>query len=246
MKKSLLHLFALSFTVLSLSSCFNLNYRRLLTDEVVLKDGNSLTGTIQKCDSSTIKIKRIDESIINIPWSDIDTVQGKKLKTFFFGMNTGVYKTPYFSIFRNEAFTPTSGGFQLKGGFAYRANKLTYLHLTIIPARPYAVTKFGLGYACYLGQTNYLKKNSFLVGAETNLMGVKQNNGPQITFEPFTGFERKLNEKIRMNVKLGMQFNFSNKNNQTGVNLTVGIHFLNRNFKKYYQTLNQDRKLPHK
>ncbi|MFL5762543.1 MAG: hypothetical protein ACJ77K_01295 [Bacteroidia bacterium] len=246
MKKHLLRFSCLFLICIASSGCFNLNYRRLLTDEVVLKDGNSLTGTIQKCDSAHIRIKRIDESMINIPWSEIDTVQGKKLKTFFFGLNTGIYKTPYFSIFRNEAFTPTSGGFQLKGGFAYRANKLTYLHLTIIPAQPYGVTKFGLGYACYLGQTTYLKKNSFMVGSEANLMGVKQNNGPQFVFEPFTGFEHKLNEKVRVNVKLGMQFNFSNKNNQTGVNLTVGIHFLNRNFKRYYETLNHDRKLPHK
>ena len=246
MKRHLLYLSFLLFLAGSFSSCFNLNYRRLLTDEIVLKDGNSLTGTIQKCDSSNIKIKRIDESIINIPWSDIDTVQGKKLLSFFYGANFGVYKTPYFSVFRNEAFTPVSGGFQLKGGFAYRANKLTYLHLTIIPAQPYAVTKFGLGYQCYLAKTGYLKKNAFFVGAETNIMGVKQNNGPQLAFEPFTGFEKKLGEKVRIHAKLGIQFNFSNKNNQRGVNFTIGVNFLNRNCKRYYTALNKDRKLLHK
>jgi hypothetical protein len=246
MKRSLLRLLLLFIFCSPLSSCFNLNYRRLLTDEVVLKDDNSITGTIQKCDEKNIRLKKIDESIVNIPWSDVDTVQGKKLKSIFFGFNTGIYKTPYFSIFQNESKTPVSGGFQLKTGFAYRSNKLTYLHLTIIPAQPYHVTKFGLGYQCYLGKTTYLRKNSFFVGAESSFIGAQYNNGPQYAFEPYTGFERKLTEKLRIHAKLGLQFNLSNKNNQTGVNFTVGIHFLHRNFKRYYETLNSEHRLPHR
>src|SRR3989344_5167335 len=93
-----------SLSILLLSALFTscMNYRRLLTDEVVLKDGNSQTGTIVLCDSTNLKIKKIDESISIIPWTSIDTVQGKKLKTFFLGVNMGYYNTPYFSVFRNE------------------------------------------------------------------------------------------------------------------------------------------------
>ena len=38
-------------------------------------------------------------------------------------------------------------------------------------------------------------------------MGVQYNNGFQTTFEPFGGYERKLNEHFRIHAKLGLQFN---------------------------------------
>ena len=97
MKNYSIHSICFFFFASVFTGCMNTNYRKLLTDEVVLKDGNSQTGTIIQCDSSNLRIKKIDESITNIPWTSIDTVQGKKLKTFFFGANMGIYKTPYFS-----------------------------------------------------------------------------------------------------------------------------------------------------
>lgn len=214
--------------------------KRLITDEIVFKDGDSQTGTIIKCDSANVKIKKMDESITTIPWTNIDTIQGKKLKTFFGGVNMGVYKTPYFSVFRNESITPTSFGMEYKIGMAMRGVKLYYVNLTIIPAKPYSITKFGLGYQHYLGKTTYLKKNAFFIGTEANMMSVEYNNGPQLTFEPFTGFERKCSNTIRLHAKLGMQFNMSNKNNQTGLNLTIGVHFMRRNLTRYYKTLNSE------
>lgn len=240
MKKLLLPFFYSTLVVTLLTGCYN--SRRLVTDEVVFTDGTSQTGTIIKCDSATVKIKRMDESINIFPWSMIDTIQGKKLKTFFCGVDLGVYKTPYFSVFRNESMSPTSLGLQYKAGFALRGIKLYYLNLTVLPARP-SITKFGLGYQYYMGQSKYTKKTAFFIGTEANLMGVKYNNGPQATFEPFTGFELRLAERIRIHTKLGLQFNMSNKNNQTGVNFTVGVHFLNRNFKRYYTTLNADHRM---
>lgn len=236
----------LSFLILILfiSSC--VNNRKLLTDEVFLKDGNSHTGTIIKCDSNKIKLKKIDESTLIIPWVTVDTIAGKKLKTFWFGANFGYYKSPYFSVFRNEALTAESAGFQLKAGTARRGNKLYYIHLTSIPARPYHVTKYGLGFQKYLRGTTYLTENSFFAGTEINFMNAKFNNGPQITLEPFGGFERKINEQLRLHVKLQLQFNFANKNNKSGVSLTVGVHFLKRNIKKYYSTLNRERRVPSK
>lgn len=223
-----------------------MNYKKYLTDEVILKDGNSHTGTLIKVDSVYIKLKHIDESVQVIPWSSVDSVQGKKLKTFFLGMNLGYYKSPYFSVFRNEPFAAEGLGFQLKGGFAIRGIKMYYIHLTHVPSRPYPVTKYGFGYQRYLGRSTYLRKNTFFVGGEFNLMNVRYNNAPQATMEPFTGFDKKLNEHLRIHFKLGLQFNLANKNTQTGVNATIGIHFMKRNFRQYYQTLNSEHRLPRK
>lgn len=232
----------LALHVFLLTSCTN--YRKLLIDEIVLKDGNSQTGKIIKCDSASIKLKKIDESINIIPWAIVDTVQGKKLQTIWFGFNTGYYKSPYFSVFRNEPFTGEALGFQLKAGLALRGTKLYYLHLSHSSARPYSVTKLGFGYQKYLGASSYIRKNGFFVGGEINLMNVERNNGPQLTLEPFTGFERKLNEHMRIHFKFGLQLNIANKNEQTGVNATIGIHFMKRNFKRYYNTLNKERRIP--
>lgn len=220
-----------------------INYKKLLTDEVVLKDGNSQTGTILQCDSINLKIEKIDESISTIPWTTIDTIQGKKLKTIFVGLNLGYYHIPYFSVFRNEPFVGQQIGVQYKAGLAMRGNKLFYTHLTYSPAKPYAITKLGLGYQKYMGKSTYLKKNSFFWGSEFNFMNVKFNNGTQITLEPYTGFERKCNEHIRLHFKLGLQFNIANKNNQTGVNFTIGAHFLKKDFKKQYEILNKEHKI---
>ncbi|MCW3104933.1 MAG: hypothetical protein JWO09_3373 [Bacteroidetes bacterium] len=235
-------LFFLSASVLS--GC--MNYRKLLTDEVVLKDGNSQTGTILKCDSVILKIKQIDESIRIIPWTAVDTVQGKKLKTLWLGANLGYYKAPYFSVFRNTPEAAEGIGFQLKAGIALRGTNLYYLHLEHIPGRPYPVTKYGFGWQHYLGQSTYIRKNTFFTGAELNLLNAKFNNGPQLTLEPFTGYERRLNQQLRIHFKFGLQFNLANKNSQAGVNLTVGLHFMKRNFKKYYETLNREHRLPRK
>jgi hypothetical protein len=229
------------FITALLASCSN--YKKLITDEIVLNDGNSQTGTIIKCDSASLKLKKIDESTSVIYWKNIDTIQGKKLKTLWFGFNVGYYNTPYFSVFRNEAITAKQFGTQYKIGLAMRGTKLYYLHLTYSPAKPYSVTKFGIGYQRYLGNSTYLKRTTFFIGSEFNLMNVKYNNGAQTTLEPFTGFEKKMNEHLRLQAKLGFQINLANKNNQTGVNLTIGIHFMKRNFKKHYNTLNNQHQL---
>jgi len=222
------------------------NYRKLLTDEIVLNDGNSQTGTIIKCDSTQLKLKKTDESISIIAWTHVDTVQGKKLKTVFAGANYGYYNIPYFSVFRNEKMVGTSLGMQYKIGMAYRGTNLYYLHLTYSPAKPYAITKFGIGYQRYIGNSTYLKKKSFFWGSEINLMNVQYNNGAQTTLESFTGLEKKINEHILLHFKFALQFNVANKNNQTGVNLTIGAHFLKRNFKRYYSQLNKEHRLPRK
>ncbi len=238
MKHSLKFILYSFFVISAFSSC--INSKKLVTDEVVLKDGNSQTGTIVHCDSTSIKIKKMDESMTIISWTTIDTIQGKKLKSFWLGMNVGFYNTPYFSVFRNEAITGRQMGMEYKAGLALRGNKLFYTHLTYSPASPYSITKFGMGYQKYIGKSTYLKKNSYFWGSEFNLMNAKYNNGSQTTFEPYTGFEKKLNDRLRIHAKLQLQFNLANKNEETGINFTVGIHFMKRNFRKYYEILNKE------
>lgn len=229
--------------IAALASCNN--YRKLLTDEVVLKDGNSQTGTIIKCDSTSLRLKKIDESISIIPWNTVDTIQGKKLRTLFYGINMGYYNTPYFSVFRNERLSPKSFGMEFKAGMALRGQRLYYGQFSIIPAKPYSITKLGIGYQRYVG-AGYIHKNCFFWGSELNLLNAQYNNGPQITLEPFTGFEKKCNEYIRLHFKFGVQINMANKNNQLGANATIGVHFMKRNFKRYYTKLNAEHRLPRK
>jgi hypothetical protein len=234
-------LLPLLFLLTILGGC--MNNRRLITDEIVTKDQNSQTGTIIKADSSRIILRKFDESQSVISWSDVDTVIGKKYKTVWLGANLGYHNVPYFSVFRNQAMTGRSLGFQYKIGMAYRGNKLYYLQLGYFPASPYQITKFGFGYKYYLGQTTYLGKNSFFVGGELNLMNAKYNNGAQTTLEPFTGYEQRLSAHVRMHIKLGLQFNIANKNSNAGINLSVGFHFMRKNFKKRYEYLNQKHRL---
>lgn len=241
MKQFIKYIFYIIFSAAILSSC--MNSRKLVTDEIVLKDGNSQTGTIQHCDSINLKIKKMDESITIIPWTTVDTIIGKKLKTIWFGANFGYYKTPYFSVFRDESMIAKQWGMQYKIGLALRGVKLYYIDLSYSPAKPYAVTKVGLGFQRYLGGSTYLKKNTFFVGTEVNFMNAKYNNGAQVALEPFTGFEKKLNEHLRVHFKFGLQLNIANKNNQAGFNATIGIHFLKRNFKLYYDVLNDERRI---
>lgn len=238
------YIIVITFFVVALAGCRP--YKTLITDEIILKDGNTHTGTILQTDSVNIKIKKADESKLIIPWITIDSVVGKKFKTVWFGANTGYYKAPYFSVFRNESLAAENLGMQFKVGLASRGVRLCYISLLLLPDEPYNMNKFGLGIQRYTGRSTYLKKNSFFIGTEVNFMNVKQNNGSQITLEPFTGYEKKINERCRIHFKLGLQFNLFNKNNQAGVNTTIGFHFMKRDFKKYYDTLNREHRISKK
>lgn len=194
-------------------------------------------------DSVKLKLRKIDESVSIVKWDDIDTIVGKKLKTVFFGANIGYYNVPYFSVFRNEARSAYGAGYQYKLGYALRGNSLYYFSLLFVPATPYSITKSGLGYQRYLGHTTYLKRMAFYVGGEFNLMSVVQNNGAQVSLEPFTGYEYKLTAHVRMHVKFGIQFNLANKNTALGSNLSVSFHFMRKNFRKRYTYLNTQHRI---
>src|ERR1041385_5625472 len=135
MKNHLKYFTFLILAITLLSSC--LNYRKLVTDEVVLKDQNSQTGTIIESDTAKLKLRKMDESISIIPWNTIDTIIGKKLKTVFVGANFGYYNIPYFSVFRNESMKGHAAGFQYKAGYAFRGNNLFYFQFFFSPASPY-------------------------------------------------------------------------------------------------------------
>lgn len=241
MKAFVKYIFVTFSALIFLSGC--LNYRKMVTDEVILNDQNSHTGTIMQSDSANIKLKKIDESSLIIPWNTIDTVVGKKFKTVFVGANIGYYNTPYFSVFRNENMNGSAAGFQYKVGYAIRGNNLYYFSFLFSPATPYAITKTGLGYQRYLGSTTYLKRTAFFVGGEINLMNVKYNNGVQTTLEPFTGYELKLAAHVRVHFKFGLQINLANKNNSMGSNFSIGFHFMRKNFKKRYTYLNTQHRI---
>jgi hypothetical protein len=240
--KSVLNYLFISISALTLlGSC--VNYRRGITDEIILKDENSLTGTITESDSTKLKLRKIDESITVIKWADIDTIVGKKLKTVFVGANLGYYNIPYFSVFRNEAMSGNAAGFQFKIGYAFRSNNLFYFTQLFSPATPYSITKTGFGYQRYLGNSTYLKKYSFFVGGEFNLMNVANNNGAQATIEPFTGYELRLAAHVRVHFKFGLQLNLANKNSAIGSNFSIGFHFMRKNFKKRYNYLNTEHRI---
>jgi len=238
------HFIFILFSCFLLSSCYN--SRKLVTDEIVFENGNTQTGTILHCDTAQIKLKKMDESVVVIPWSVIDTIQGKKYKTFFLGVNYGYHYIPYFSVFRNERMTGSAIGKQFKAGMAYRGNKLYYLNFMYSPATPYEITKFGFGFQRYFSENAYLKKTALFVGTELNFMNVKYNNGAETTVEPFAGYELRVAAQLRLHFKLQLQFSLANKNNQTGVSTTIGFHFMKRNFKRYYRTLNNEHRLPRK
>lgn len=219
-------------------------YKKLIKEEVILKDKNSITGTIMNSDSVTLSLKRFDKSSVNIPWNDIDTIIGKRFKTLWVGFNTGYYNTPYFSVFRNQPINSNSLGFESKIGKAVRGKWLTYFAWTYIPAKPYIVNKWGFGLQQYIIKGTYLSDQSLFWGMEYHLMNAKFNNGVQMCIETFNGYERKLTDQLRIHGKLQVQYNLANKNNSFGVNITVGVHFMKRNFKKHYTTLNKERRLP--
>lgn len=223
------------------SSC--INYKRLINDEVVLKDGNTETGKIIKSDSVSIRIKKIDESQKSIAWAIIDSVHGKKFKTLWLGLQTGIYNAPYFSVFQNKSFSNNGNGFQAKIGLSYRGTKMYYFNFMHVATVPYPVNKFGLGFQRYVFGNYLSKRHNFFVGSEANAMSVLYNTGLQFAFEPFSGYEIKINNHIRLNAKLGLQFNLFNKNNQTGANFTIGLHFLKKNFNKYYSVLNKEHRI---
>ncbi len=246
--KSNMHMkYAQSITLIFAASLllFACNYhKKLIKEEVVLKNKNSVTGTIVSCDSNEVKLQKMDESQQTITWADIDTIVGKRFKTLFLGFNTGFYNVPYFSVFRNEAINAKGLGLQFKIGKAVRGKHLNYFTFAALPAKPYTVNKFGFGFMRYIGKASYVGNEGFLWGMEYNLMNAKYNNGVQMAIDPYWGYDKKFKDQLRVHFKMGFQVNVFSKNNNLGVNLSLGIHFMKRNFKKYYTDLNQYHRLP--
>jgi hypothetical protein len=215
-------------------------YKRSIREEVLLKDGNSVTGRITASDSTHLTIKKPDASTAVIPWETISDVQGLRLFSPAISVNGGVFHTPYFSVFKNENYYPTSAGEALRVGFVKYGNRFRYFHLAFIPASPYNVTKTGWGFQRYFVGT-YLDNWNFYAGTEFNLLHVRYNNTPQFCIEPLMGIEKKLNAHFRLNAKTGMVFCPFSKNDRPGFHLSVGLNYIPVDFQKRYRRLTQTR-----
>jgi hypothetical protein len=109
---------------------------------------------------------------------------------------------------------------------------------------PYHINKFGVGTMRYIKKARYTTEKGFFWGLEFNLINAKQNNGVQMCVDPSWGYDYQFTDQFRIHGKMGIQINVSNKNNAAGINFTIGLHYLKRNFKKYYTTLNKEHRIP--
>jgi hypothetical protein len=212
--------------------------RHHVREEVVLRNGNTQTGKILHCDSLALTIKGADKSTSVLPWAEIDSVRGLRLRTWWVGANVGFSHTPYFSVFRNEGMAANGLVAQAKVGWARHGRNLQYVHFSVFPNPTERLSKFGYGVQRYLWQ-GYLQQNGIFFGSEFNLLNAKLNNGSQISIEPFAGYDRQIKEQWRLQIKMGIQVNPLNRNNGTGFCTSVGFNYQLRNLHKRYRQLNQ-------
>jgi hypothetical protein len=223
---------------LLLASCASM--RRRVREEVLLSDGSSRTGRIERADSGGIALRQADKSLALLPWAEIDSVRGLRLATMYVGLNAGFAYTPYFSVFRNEGYQPSSLLVQGKVGWARRDRVMRYLHYSWLPAaQPYRLNKIGYGFQRYVWQ-GYTRPQGVFLGGEFNLLKAEYNNGRQIILEPFVGYERQFDAQCRFHARIGTQLNPVNKNGRLGFTASVGVHFLLRDLQRPYRDLLQD------
>jgi hypothetical protein len=225
--------------ILIVSSC---SINRKLVDKVTLKNGDVKTGKIINCDSNKINLSRPDKTLTILNWADIDTIVGIKNKTVFFEINTGFSKSPYYSVFQYKPINSNAISIQAKVGIAKKSNKIRYVHLQYFFSKPYTINKFGYGFQRYfLG--NYLKPKSLIAGSEFNLLFAKYNNTPQISIEPFLGYEMKFGSNHAVNFRTNLQWNILNKNPSIGYGIKIGYIYFFRVINKHYKNLNTTHQL---
>ena len=239
-------LFAISFWLViafvwSLQSCRT--EKRILTDEVHLRDGSTVVGKITKSDSTKIEIARLDHSTQILNWNLIDSVRPHNYFTPMSSMYAGLFNTPYYSVFLNEKNQPTNLGLQGRTGWAINGKRYTYLHLTLIPSQPLGIRKLGFGKEFYKRGT-YMSQKCLMLGYETNLIFIKNNNAPQFSFEPAFGKHWHWKNQYNIYAKIALQINIASRNQNAGISFGVGINYLHKDFKTHYQTLNETHKLP--
>jgi hypothetical protein len=240
MYKLIKSLFGFLF-IMSITACNS--YLKTVTEEVVLKNGETATGKLMYCDSSSLKLQKMDLSLSVYNWSEVDSVRGIKFKTHILSFNSGYFSTPYYSVFRGENFKPNNLGFQMRVGTAKFHRTFNYVHYTFIPSNPYNISKLGMGTQRYI-LSDMASKKSFLAGLEGNLLFINYNNVPQVALEPFIGYEFKLNDQLRLHVKMGTQRSILSKNPDWGIHFTAGINFLSKNYKKHYHSINHLKCIP--
>jgi hypothetical protein len=212
-------------------------------DEVSLRDRSSVTGKILVCDSISLLLRRNDCSRAVVHWADVDSVGGLRHATWAISGQAGLGRTPYFSVFENRAYTPSSTGLQARIGKMTGLRRFRYLSLEAIAAKPYGISKIGIGTERFL-TGNYLRRRAWSAGISINLMNVERNNGPQVAVQPYTTFYWKIHPQFLLLAQAGLQINPLNKNNRNGASVSVGGTFLLRHFERRYAFINANKRLP--
>jgi hypothetical protein len=213
--------------------------RSLLKDTVVLHNGNSFTGTIYAQDSARIKVVQHNLATEAIQVADIDTIIGYKLRTGVLGISSGVFHTPYYSIFRGEPFNPTTSGIEVQWGAARFRHRYRYVSFSYLPARPFVLKKWTVGWHYYFWK-DYTAPFTAYLGLRSGLMDVEFNNIPQFFIEPYGGAEWKLHPQWRAFGQWSLQRTPIARNNRTGTALQVGLRFYMRHLDRRYAKINQE------
>jgi hypothetical protein len=218
-------------------------FRRLINDEVFLRDGSSVTGTISSADSASVTLQKSDLSRQVIGWQQIDSIGSASHRTMMLGGALGLFSTPYYSAFQGEAYQPTGVGLVLRAGTVSFGKTYKYVNLSFLSGRPYGVTKLGVGIQRHL-KLRYVDAWSPFLGLEANLMFVKNNNSPSFTLDPFLGGDLRLSPQVRLMGRLGFQLNPASAANPLGANLSAGVTYQWRNFSAHNSHLLRHHQLP--
>jgi len=212
--------------------------RAVQKDTYHLKNGESYTGSIIQRDSQQFVLVQRNLNTKKIQWTDVDSVSGYKLRTGVLSVSAGAYKTPYFSVFRDEAYSPVSSGFELQWGAARYRKTYRYLTLAWMPARPFSVRKISMGYQYYF-RGGYTGGTGLYGGIKGGFLRPEYNNLGHLFVEPYGGGEWRLGGQGRMFAEAGIMGNVFARNRQPGWNISIGTRFHFRNLDKKYKRLNQ-------
>jgi hypothetical protein len=225
--------------LLGFASCHS---KYALKDRVILKTGNTQTGTITQSDSNKIILEKYDLSKQTIPWSDIDSVSGISNNSFFISMNASVGKVPYYAAFNDDVYSQVVGGYQIMAGRLKNSKTCHYAFMQFHPAFPNNATKIGFGKSYYFFNS-YTSKTSAFVGGELAIMNIPGNNFPQIPIQPFVGGDYKINGNWYLSGRFGLQRNIGSRNTDWGPWLSLGVRWMRIDYDKRFALYNRTRRL---
>jgi hypothetical protein len=205
-------------------------------DEVTLPNQSTLTGRIVAANDTALIIRHLDYSKTVLDWSQVSRVQSLNFRSPMLSVGTGLFRTPYYSVFEGQSYIGRSGGLQVRVGQLSWRKRYRYAHFAVLPNQPYALSKVGIGTERYL-IGNYMQKHALSGGIELNLMDVERNNAAQLCIEPFVAFTRQTGRQWACYARLGWHQNILATNRALGVNFSVGCNYRLRNFDRRYQRI---------